>query len=140
MSNRHFDERFREESSDVVTDLTSLTRRLAAVDGPANAFDKVGYDPSLPRRATVPNSLAESIKSGAIFGGVLAALAACLILGPQHLLLVLKWAFIGTAAGGALVIALKLLGAILEIAFRVIGFALIAIAILWLLQVVEKIH
>ncbi|MEO8628462.1 MAG: hypothetical protein ABI612_10225 [Betaproteobacteria bacterium] len=67
-------------------------------------------------------------------------MAACLIIGPQHLLLVLKWAAIGAAAGGGIVIALKLLGAIFDIAFRVIGFTLIAAAIVYVLRVFENIH
>ena len=140
MSHPPNDERFSDENPGVVVDLTSSTRRLAGSDRHAQSLDRVGYDPSLPRRRIAANSVTESIKSLATFGGISAAMAACLIIGPQHLLLVLKWASIGAAAGGGIVIALKLLGVIFDIAFRVIGFTLIAAAIVYVLRIFENIH
>jgi hypothetical protein len=139
MSHRPTDERYSDENPGVVADLTSLTRRLVRPDRHAQSLDRVGYDPSLPRRRIAPDSIIDSIKSLATFGGISAAMAACLIIGPQHLLQVLKWASIGAVAGGGIVIAFKLLGVILDIAFRVVGFTLIAAAIVYVLRIFENV-
>ena len=123
----------------VVTDAASLAGKLDAdTERARNRYDLPS--PRTPKLPSSPKSLGEAIRSGIISGAILAAAAACVIIGPQHLSPILKWALLGAAAGAAFVIVVRVLTALLEAAFKVIGWALLVVVALYFLGVFDKIH
>lgn len=97
------------------------------------------YSSTSATPASPPNPLFEAIRSGIFGGAVLAALVSYFIFGAEQITLIITWTIYGAIGGGALVLALRILEFLLELAFKIIGWGLLVSILLYFFGVFDKI-
>lgn len=98
-----------------------------------NTGRRVGATPSAP-----PAPLLKAIRSGVFGGAIMAAIVSYFVFGAEQIAPIITWTIYGAVGGGALVLAFRILIFLLEIAFKIIGWGLLAFIVLYFFGVFDK--